>query len=172
MISSSQSDCPGRAVLLLSVQPQPKDPAQKHPERSALGSPAAGRHGHHSLPADHPPQTREGGKQHSCARPLLKDRHRRRRRLLAKHRHQVSSAGLAASAGDQLRHRDQCLRLQGRRSGRDLGRARRGRTGESTTSGNIKLQLKPICFLLELTHLLCGSTRPKYLTPHQETKLK
>ena len=115
---------------MLSLQPQSEDPAQKHPARSVVGPPAAGRHGHHRLPADLPPQTWKGGKQHPNQSPLPEDRHWRRRRILAKHRHQVSAAGLAASTGDQLRHRDQRLRLQRRRSGCHLSRAGRGRTGE------------------------------------------
>lgn len=140
MISSSQPDRPGRVVLLLSVQPQSEDPTQKHPARAAVGSPAPGRSGHHRLPADLPPQTREGGKQHPSQSPLPEDWHRRRRRLLAEHWHQVSAAGLAASTGDQLRHRDQRLRLQRRRSGCHLNRARRGRTGECNPNINLQLQ--------------------------------
>lgn len=115
---------------MLSLQPQSKDPAQKHPACSAVGPPAAGRHSHHCLPADLPPQTWKGGKQHPNQSPVPEDRNRRWRRLLAKYRHQVSAAGLAASTRDQLRHRDQRLRLQRRRSGCHLSRAGRGRTGK------------------------------------------
>ena len=135
MISSRQPDLPGRVVLLLPLQPQSKDPAQKHPLGSAVGSPAAGPHGHHRLPAALTPQTREGGKQHPCASALAEGRHRRRSRFLAEHRHQVHAADLAAPAGGPLRHRDQRLQLQGRRSGCDICQTWRGRTGEFTNQG-------------------------------------
>lgn len=133
LTSSRQSNRPGR-IVLLSVQPQSKDSAQKHPERSAVGSPAACWRGYHRLPAGLPPQTWQGGKQHPRPGSLPENWHWRWCWLLAEHRHQVSAAGLAASTRNQLWHRNQRLRLQRRRSGRYFSRAWRGRTGESISS--------------------------------------
>ncbi|XP_043965623.1 translation initiation factor IF-2-like isoform X2 [Gambusia affinis] len=129
------------ALLLLPVQPQSEDPAKEHPERPAVGSPAAVPRRHHRLPAGVTPPAGQGGKQHAGPGPLPEGGHGGRSRLLAEHRHQVPAAGLAAAAGEQLQPGDQRLQQQGRGPGRHISRAWRGGTAtvhRSEDSGQLQ----------------------------------
>jgi len=104
--------------------------SQSHCPGAAVGASAPGGRGDNRVPANLPSDAGHRREQ-AHTNPLLKDRRERRGQLLAKHRRQASVNCVAAAARDQLGHRNQCLRFEGKWFSRDLHRARRGGSGES-----------------------------------------
>lgn len=82
-----------------------KDSSQSNSPGAALGASAPGGRGHHSVPANLPPDAGHGREQ-AHTHPLVEDRRERWGQLLAKYRRQTSVECVAAAAGDQLGHRD------------------------------------------------------------------
>lgn len=128
----------GRGTEVLPFLLHTKVTNQPHRPRRGLGASAADGRGDDSLPPDLPSDAGHGREQEADPNPLPEGGRQPRRQFLAQHRRQTGADDVAAAAGDQLGHRRQRLRLQGKRPGCDDGGVRRGRTGESGGTGEFR----------------------------------
>lgn len=103
----------GRATKMLLLLNYAEVSSQSRSSSAALGASASIRRSDHRVPANLPAYAGHRREQ-THTNPLLEDRRECRGQLLAKYRRQASVDCVAAAAGDQLGHRDQRFRFEGK----------------------------------------------------------